>query len=62
LGHYKGSALKSGLSWAQMALAALVVISGPKIVSISGTTPYNGPRNGYCPPKNHYVPRHKNNK
>jgi hypothetical protein len=31
-------------------------------VSISGPTLYNGPRSGYCPPQNHYVPRHKNNR
>jgi hypothetical protein len=48
------------LFWAQMALAPLVAISGPKKVSISGPTPYNGPRSGYCPPQNHNVPRHKN--
>ncbi len=41
--------------WAQMALAALVAILGPKKVSISGPTPYNGPQN-------HYVPRHENNR
>ena len=58
----KGLSLKSRLFWAQMALAALVAISGPKKVLISGTTPYNGPRNEYCPPQNHYVPRHKNNR
>jgi hypothetical protein len=45
-----------------MALAVLVAISRPKEVSISGPSPYNGPRNGYCPPQNHYVPRHKNNR
>ncbi len=45
-----------------MALAALVAISGPKKVSISGPTPYNSPRNGYYPPQNHYVPRHNNNR
>jgi hypothetical protein len=50
------------LFWAQMTLAALVAISGPKKVSISGPTPYNGPRYGYCLPQKHYVPRHKNNR
>ncbi len=48
--------------WAQMALAALIAISGPKKVSTLGPTPYNGPRNGYCPPQNHYVPRDNNNR
>ncbi len=37
-----------------MALATFVAISGPN--------PYNGPCNGYCPPQNHFVPRHKNNR
>ncbi len=33
----------------------------PKKSRFSGPNPYNGPCNGYCPPQNHYVPRHKNN-
>jgi hypothetical protein len=37
-----------GIFWVQMALASLVAVSGPKKVSISGPTPFNGPRNGYC--------------
>ena len=41
------------LFWAQMALAALVVISGPKKVSISGPTPSDGPRYGFPPIQNH---------
>jgi hypothetical protein len=36
----------------------LVALSGPKKVLISGSTPSNGPHNGYCPHQNHYVPRH----
>jgi hypothetical protein len=35
--------------WAQMALATLVPISGPKKVSISGPIPSNTPRNGFPP-------------
>ncbi len=62
LGHWKGRALKSRLFWAQMALAALVAISGPKKVSISGPTPYDGPCNGCSSHQNHSVPRHKNNR
>ncbi len=31
-------------------------------VSISGPTPSNGPRNGYCPHQNPNVPRHINNR
>jgi hypothetical protein len=34
---------------AQMALAALVAISGPKKVSISGPTPSNDPHYGFPP-------------
>jgi hypothetical protein len=45
-----------------MALASLAAISGPKKVSISGPTPSNGPRNGYCLHQIHYVPRHINNR
>jgi hypothetical protein len=45
----------------QMALAAFVAISGLKKVS-KKPTPYNGPRKENCPPQNHYVPRHKNNR
>jgi hypothetical protein len=45
LGHYKEWALKSRLFWAEMVLTALVAISGPKKVSISGPSPYNGPHN-----------------
>jgi hypothetical protein len=44
LGRLKEWAMKSQLFWAQMALAALVAISGPKKFSISGPTPSNGPR------------------
>jgi hypothetical protein len=37
---------------------------GPKWPSFRfpGPTPSNGPRNGYCPPQNHYVSRHINNR
>jgi hypothetical protein len=45
--------------WAQMALTALVAISGPKKVTILRPTPY-GPRNGCGPPQDHYILRHKN--
>jgi hypothetical protein len=48
--------------WAQMALALLDAISGPKKVLISGPTPSNDPRYGYCPHQNHYIPRHINNR
>jgi hypothetical protein len=48
--------------WAQMALALLDAISGPKKVLISGPTPSNNPRYGYCPHQNHYIPRHINNR
>jgi hypothetical protein len=34
----------------------------PKKSRFSGPTLSNGPRNGYFPPQNHYVPRHINNK
>jgi hypothetical protein len=46
--------LREVAAWAQMALASLVALSGPKKVSISGPTPSNGPHNGSCP-------RHINN-
>ena len=62
VGHFKGWALNSQLFWVRMALAPLVAISGPKKVLNSGPTPSNGPRNGYCPPQNHYVPHHINNR
>jgi hypothetical protein len=38
-----------------MALAFLFAISGPKKVSISVRTPYNGPSNEYCLHQNHYA-------
>ncbi len=47
----RGWALKSKPFW-------------PSLVTISGSTSTNGPRNGYCPYQNHYqyVPRHTNNR
>jgi hypothetical protein len=35
---------------------------GPKKSQFPGPTPSNGPRNGYCPLQNHYVPRHISNR
>jgi hypothetical protein len=49
LGRLMGWALKSRLFWSQMAFAALISISGPKKVSISGPTPLNGSRYGFPP-------------
>ncbi len=49
LGRLKGWALKSRLFWAQMALAELAAILGPKKVSISGPIPKNDPGNGFPP-------------
>jgi hypothetical protein len=43
---------------AQMALAKLVPISGPKKVLISGPTPSNAPCYGLLPHPNPYVPPH----
>jgi hypothetical protein len=49
--------------WAEMALALLVAISGPKKVSIfQGPSLSNGPRNWIFLHKNHYVPCHTNNR
>jgi hypothetical protein len=42
-----GGPWKSRLSWAQMALALFIAISGPK----KGPTPSNGPQNGFAPIK-----------
>ncbi len=50
------------LFWAQISLALLVAISGPKKVAISGPVPSNVSRNGYRPHQNHYVPRHIKNR
>ncbi len=58
----KGWALKSRLFWAQIALGALVAISGPKKVSISGPTPSKGPRYGLLSHPNPYVPPHINDR
>ncbi len=57
-GRLRGRALKSRLFWAKIALAALVPISGPKKVSISGPTPSNAPRSGLLPHPNPYVLPH----
>ncbi len=35
---------------------------GPKKSRFQGPPLKNDPRNGYCPPQNHYVPPHKNNR
>ncbi len=43
---------------AQMALALLGAISGPKKVSISRVHPFQCPCNGYYPPQNHYILHH----
>ncbi len=48
------------LFWSQMVLASLVGIQGPKKSWFPGPTPSNAPRNGSCPPQNHYLPRHIN--
>jgi hypothetical protein len=47
-----------------MELASLVAIffPGPKKSQFPGPIPSNVPRNGSCPPQNHYVPRHINNR
>ena len=41
---------------------SLDAISGLKLSRFPGPTPSNGPPNGYCPPENHNVPRHINNR
>ncbi len=33
-----------------------------KSLDFQAPPPSNGPCNGYCPPQNHYVPRHINNR
>ncbi len=58
----KGLALKSRLFWAQMALATLIPISGPKKFLISGPTLSNAPRYGLLPYPNPYVPPNINNR
>jgi hypothetical protein len=45
-----------------MSAAALVAISGPKNVLISGPTPYNGPRNDIARLKNIKYPAIENNR
>jgi hypothetical protein len=45
-----------------MALATLVLILGPKNVSISGPTSSNAPRYGLLPHPNPYVLPHINNR
>ncbi len=42
-------------------LGALKAV-GPGNLDFPGPTPSNGPRNGSCPPQNHYVPCHINNR
>ncbi len=48
------------LFWAQMALPALVAISGPKIVSIFRAHPFQWPSKWMLPHQNHFVPPHIN--
>jgi hypothetical protein len=56
--------LRAGLFWAQMALATLFSISGPKKVSIlrSPPPPLKWPLLWICLPQNHFVPHHINNR
>jgi hypothetical protein len=62
LGVFEGVGPEISTFWAQMALATLVPISGPKKVLISGPTPSNAPRYGLLPHPNPYVPPHINNR
>ncbi len=57
-----GGNKRVGCFWAQMALATLVAISGPKKGKISGPTASNTPRYGLLPHPNPYAPPHINNR
>jgi hypothetical protein len=57
--HTYTAAAKLDLFWAQLALAFLVAISGPKKVSIFRAHPFQWPSKWICPHQNNYVPRHK---
>ena len=46
----------------QMAFASLVIISGPKKVSIFRAHPFQWPSKWIFPRQNHYVPRHITNR
>ncbi len=58
LGAFEGVGPEILTFWAQMALATLIPISGPRKVSISGPTLSNAPRYGLLPHPNPYVPPH----